>query len=82
MIERIAKWFVDKNFISVRSGMLYVAVWMTFDAAHWAARYAELLAGKGSAMSGTDISLVVAAVTGPITLFTGFVYKFYSDSRS
>ena len=70
-------WVVDKNFFSVRSGMLYVSVWMTFDAVKWGAHFAETT----HLATGTDIALVIAAATAPITAFTGFVYKFYSDSR-
>jgi hypothetical protein len=76
--DRFMKWMAAKNFLSVRSGMLYVSVWMTFDATHWATRFAESLHFQ----SGTDTALVIAAATAPITAFTGFVYKFYSDSRA
>jgi len=77
LMDRLFAWFHAKNFLSVRSGMLYIAVWMTFDAVHWGAHYAEIT----KFTSGTDIGIVISAVTAPITLFTGFVYKFYSDSR-
>ena len=71
------QWIVHKNFISVRSGMLYIAVWMTYSATVWGAHFAEAT----KLTNGTDIALIIAAVTAPITAFTGFVYKFYSDSR-
>jgi len=79
MFEKIAQWFVEKNFASVRSGMLYVSVWLTWEASKWGARYAELALDKG--VDGTQTSIVLVAAAGPITAFTAFVYKWYSDSR-
>lgn len=76
-MEKFLTWFVDKNFVSVRSAMLYIAVWMTYYATQWAAHFAEAT----KLTSGTDIGLVIAAVTMPITTYTGFVYKAYSDAR-
>lgn len=76
-MEKFLNWFVDKNFVSVRSAMLYIAVWMTWYATQWAARFAETT----HLSSGTDIGIVIAAVTLPVTGFTGFVYKFYSEGR-
>ncbi len=77
-VTEFAKWFSDKNFVSVRSIMLYVAVWMTAAASKWAAHYADL---PHEGMSGTDQALIIAAATAPITAFTAFVYKWYSNSR-
>lgn len=77
-MEKLVQWFVDKNFVSVRSFMLYISVYMTMYATQWAAAYADTFHDK----TGTDLGLIIVAVTGPITAFTGFVYKFYSDSRT
>ena len=76
-MNKFIEWFVAKNFLSVRSGMLYVSVWMTIQASEWAEHYAEIT----HLSTGTDIGIVIGAATLPITGFTGFVYKFYSDSR-
>ena len=76
-MDKFIAWVVEKNFFSVRSFMLYVAVWMTYTATRWGAHYAEAT----KLTSGTDIGLVIAAATGPVTLFTSFVYKWYTDSR-
>lgn len=75
--ERFIAWGVAKNFVSVRSFMLYISVYMTFYATHWGAHFAETTA----LTSGTEIGIIIAAVTLPITGFTGFVYKWYSSSR-
>jgi len=76
-MNRLLEWMERKNILSVRSAMLYISVWMTYDATHWGAQFAETT----KLTNGTDIALIIAAATAPITAFTTFVYKFYSDSR-
>lgn len=71
------KWFDDKNFISVRSFILYITVWMTWRAFEWAADYAVGHSGT----SGSDVAMIIAAVTAPISVLQGFVFKVYSESR-
>lgn len=71
------RWIDDKNFISVRSFVLYITVWMTWRAFTWAADYA----GAHSGTSGSDVALIIAAVTAPISVLQGFVFKVYSESR-
>lgn len=70
------KWFDDKNFISVRSGVLYVTVWMTWLAFDWAGRFAF-----ETTKTGAEVALIIGAVTAPITALQMFVFKVYSDSR-
>ncbi len=76
-LAELSTWFNNKNFVSVRSGVLYVTVWMTWLAFDWAAGYAY-----GSSKTGSDIALIIAAVTAPISVLQGFVFKVYSDSRA
>ena len=75
-MNNLITWFNNKNFVSVRSGVLYVTVWMTWLAFDWAAGFAY-----GSTKTGSDIALIIAAVTAPISVLQGFVFKVYSDSR-
>jgi len=75
--ERFIKWFVSKNFISVRSGMLYAAVWMTIDAGRWATHFASTTI----LTDGVAIGLIIAAATTPAMTFTAFVYNQYTKSR-
>ena len=70
------KWFNDKNFLSVRSFVLYITVWMTWEAFTWAAEFATT-----TAKVGADVALIIAAVTAPISVLQGFVFKVYSESR-
>jgi hypothetical protein len=71
------QWTDKKNFISVRSFVLYVTVWMTWEAFNWAAIFATTTDKQGA-----DVALIIAAVTAPISVLQGFVFKVYSESRS
>lgn len=72
----IFKWIDNKNFVSVRSFVLYVTVWMTWLAFDWAAVFATT-----TDKTGSDVAMIVAAVTAPISVLQGFVFKVYSESR-
>jgi hypothetical protein len=72
----LIKWADAKNFISVRSFVLYVTVWMTWKAFVWAAVFATT-----TTKTGADVALIIAAVTAPISVLQGFVFKTYVDSR-
>lgn len=71
------KWADAKNFISVRSFVLYVTVWMTWEAFNWAAVFATV-----TEKTGADVALIIAAVTAPISVLQGFIFKIYSESRA
>lgn len=70
------EWFKEKNFVSVHAGALYLTLYMTWDAYKWAADFA-IHTDKPAA----DISLIIAAVTVPLSTLQGFIFKVYSDSR-
>ena len=70
------KWCDARNFVSVRSFVLYITVWMTWEAFNWAAVFATT-----TTKSGSDVALIIAAVTAPISVLQGFVFKVYSESR-
>lgn len=74
---RFIKWADAKNFISVRSFVLYVTVWMTWEAFNWAAVFATV-----TEKTGSDVALIIAAVTAPISVLQGFIFKIYSESRA
>jgi hypothetical protein len=76
MILSALKWFDNKNFISVRSGVLYVTVWMTWLAFDWAGRFAFQ-----TPKDGAEVALIIAAVTAPVTALQMFIFKIYSESR-
>lgn len=69
-------WLEKKNFISVRSLVLYVCVYLTWEATLAAWRFAG-----ASAFDGLGTAAVIGAVTGPIAALNGFVFKWYAESR-
>ena len=70
------RWADKRNFISVRSGVLYVTVWMTWLAFHWAADFAMT-----TDKAGLDVAAIIGAVTAPISLLQAAVFRVYAESR-
>ncbi len=78
LLSLIGRWwtFVDERGI-VRRAVLGVAIWMTWRVSVWAMGYAET-----SPRPGVDIAAIIAAVTAPVTLFAGAIFKAYTESRT
>lgn len=73
--ERLWNW-IDQRGI-VRRVVLGVAIAMTWNVTVWAMHFVE-----HSNRPGLDLAAIIAAVTGPVTLFGGFVFKAYIESRA
>lgn len=73
----IERWwdFVDQRGV-IRRIVLGIAIWMTWRVSMWAMIYAET-----STRPGLDIAAIIAAVTGPVTIFGGYAFKAYIVSR-
>lgn len=69
-------WLERKNFISVRSLVLYVCVYLT-----WEATLQAWVFSAASKFDGLGTAAVIGAVTGPIAALNGFVFKWYAESR-
>lgn len=67
--------FIDQRQI-VRRGVIVMMLYQAMDVYIWAKNYA-LLPGK----SGAELGLVIAALTVPVSLLQGFLFKMYDDSR-
>lgn len=78
ILSLISRWwtFVDERGI-VRRTVLGVAIWMTWRVSVWAMGYAET-----SPRPGVDIAAIIAAVTAPVTLFAGAIFRAYTESRT
>ena len=75
-IDTIAAW-EDKLAIR-RSVVLFVTLWMTWDAFRWAASYvSHVNSGDGLAAAA-----MIAAVTAPITYLQKVVFDAYIASKS
>lgn len=68
--------FIDQRSV-VRRIVLGVAIWMTWGVSEWA-----MLFVNHSARSGVDLAAIVTAVTAPVTVFGGYVFKAYIESRA
>ena len=69
-------WFNEKNFVSVHSVTLYITLWMTWEAFHWAAVFAI-----ETTKTGAEVALIIGAVTAPITYLQTKAFEIYSASR-
>lgn len=67
--------WIDERHI-VRRIVLAVTVYMTYASFVWAANFADT-----TDKTGAEVGLIIAAVTGPVSLLQGFVLKVYSESR-
>jgi hypothetical protein len=67
--------WVDERCV-VRRVVLFVTLWMTWEAYQWAAEFAQ-----AADRPGTDVAAIIAAVTAPISLLQGAVFKVYSEGR-
>ena len=73
---RLIAWIDRRNFIAVRSAVLYVCVWMT-----WKATAAAWAFVEASKFDGTGTAAIVAAVMAPVAALNGYVFGWYADSR-
>lgn len=78
IIEKLTEFwdFIDSRAI-VRRIVLSSTVWMTWLSFEWAMQFAT-----ETTKSGAEVGLIIAAVTGPVSLLQGFVLKVYSDGRA
>lgn len=67
--------FIDNRCV-VRRIVMGLMIWMTWDAYHWAAHFADT-----TQRTGSDVSLIIAAVLVPVMGLQGAVFKFYGDKR-
>ena len=74
-LTRLWDW-IDTRGV-VRRIVLAVAIYMTWRVSVWAMAYVE-----GSTRPGADLALIIGAVTAPVTVFGGYVFKAYIDSRA
>lgn len=73
--KRFWDW-VDGRYV-VRRLLLGVTTWLAIDSYFWAARFAET-----TTKPGAEVGLIVAAVTGPVSLLLAQVAKLYGDGRA
>jgi len=67
---------VVSQYVPTRTIVLTTAIWMTWAVSDWAMWFAV-----GNARNGVEIAAIIAAVTGPICAFGGYVFKTFADSN-
>lgn len=65
-----------------RSVVLFVTLWMTWEAFAWAKQYASALIAVGGGDAWVAAAAMVAAVTAPISALQVAVFKAYIDSKA
>lgn len=68
---------IVSKYVPVRLIVVSVAIWMTWLVSDWAMWFAV-----GNGRPGVEIAAIIAAVTGPVTIFGGYVFKAYLESRA
>ena len=68
--------FID-NRSMVRRFVLLLTVYMSWLSFIWAMEFAAV-----TPKTGVEVGLLIAAVTGPISVLQAFVLKVYSDGRN
>jgi hypothetical protein len=67
--------FIDRRHV-VRRVIIGIFVWQTVDAYLWAKTFAYHVG-----TSGAELALVIGAVTVPVTILSGALFKFYDAAR-
>lgn len=68
--------FVDQRGV-MRRLVLGIAIYLTWKVTLWGMTYVE-----GSTRIGSDLAMIIGAVTLPVSTFAGFVFRSYLDSRA
>jgi len=69
-------WVDERSVVS--RFVLGFTLWLTWYAVEWAMRYAE----SHQNLESLGLATVIGAVTGPVTLLQGSVFKTYSERRA
>jgi hypothetical protein len=75
MAMKFWDWVDDR--LIVRRIVLFITLWMTWFAFHWSAEFALVVLDK----PGLEAAAIIAAVTAPISVLQGYVFKVYSEGR-
>lgn len=78
-MTKFLEWADSRHFISVRALTMYVTLYLAVDSYRWAKEYAYVALEKGQ--SGTEVGLIVGAVTIPLALFAPNIFKWYMEAK-
>jgi hypothetical protein len=69
-------WVDRRHLISVRSAVVAITVWMTWEVTKWAFAFAY-----ASKLPGLETAAVIGAVTGPFSILQAAIFKFYMAAK-
>lgn len=72
-------WVDNRSIIS--RIVLGVTVWMSWRAFLWASVFSDMVMHLPKGATGFDAATMIAAVTAPIAVLQGYVFKVYADGR-
>lgn len=75
-LSALLAWIDRRHFVSVRSAVLGVTVWMTWEVTRWAFDFAH-----ATKLPGLEAAAVIAAITAPFAALQAAVFKFYMDAK-
>jgi hypothetical protein len=64
-----------------RTAVLGITLWMTWKCFQWANDYAEIVLAANSDGATLGAAAIIAAVTAPISVLQGYVFKAYIESK-
>lgn len=74
--QKFISWMDRRHIVSVRSTVLAVTIWMTWEVTKWAFKFAY-----EADMPGLEKAAVIAAVTTPFSALQAFTFKFYMGAK-
>jgi len=74
-VDRFLAWADRRNLISVRSAVLGVTVWMTWQLTQWAMSFANNWMASGK--SGVETAAVLSAIMVPFATLQAFAFRDY-----
>jgi hypothetical protein len=72
---------VEERLALRRTVLLAVTVWLTWRSFQWANDYAEIVLAANSDGATLGAAAIIAAVTMPISVLQGYVFKAYIESK-
>lgn len=74
--ERFLSWADRRHLVSVRAFSLYMTLWLTHDSYTWASEFAYL-----PGVDHVAKAAIIAAVTAPVSVLQGYVFKWYMEAK-
>lgn len=67
---------VEQKLALRRTLVLFLSIWLTYDAYQWAAQFAVY-----TERAGVEVAAIIAAVTAPVSWITVAVFKTYTEGK-